>query len=271
VQGSTGGPGPSGFQGTQGSTGGPGPSGFQGPVGPTGPTGPTGSPGPTGAPGPTGPTGPGGYTGVPGPTGGTGPTGPAGRQGPQGGPGPSGFQGPTGSPGPTGPGGATGPTGPTGPPGASGSTPTSSSYTVSLLNVGPTSSAPAGYVYATSAVVASYSDKRLKDIIGNIEDALEKVMSLSGIYFTQNRHAEKFGYERDLNRQVGVIAQQIQTHIPEIVVPAPFDLDENGNSKSGKNYLTVHYDKLVPVLVEAIKEQQQTIAKLMEKVNGNSK
>jgi hypothetical protein len=92
---------------------------------------------------------------------------------------------------------------------------------------------------------------------------------LSGIYFTQNRHAEKFGY-KDYTRQVGVIAQQIQTHIPEIVAPAPFDIDANGISKSGQNYLTVKYEKLIPVLVEAIKEQQKEIAKLMEKVNGNS-
>ena len=67
-----------------------------------------------------------------------------------------------------------------------------------------------------------------------------------------------------------MIAQQIQTHIPEIVAPAPFDVDKDGKSISGDNYLTVRYEKLIPVLVEAIKEQQREIATLMEKVNGNS-
>jgi hypothetical protein len=132
-----------------------------------------------------------------------------------------------------------------------------------------TPAGPAGTIQATSEIIAFYSDRRLKTNIRNIDNALEKILSLTGIYFTQNRHAEKFGYT-DYTRQVGVIAQQIQTHIPEIVSPAPFDVDENGNSKSGHNYLTVDYEKLIPVLVEAIKEQQREIAKLMEKVNGNS-
>ena len=126
-----------------------------------------------------------------------------------------------------------------------------------------------GTIQASGEITAYFSDRRLKTNIRNIENALDKILSLSGIYFTQNRHAEKFGFS-DYTRQVGVIAQQIQTHIPEIVAPAPFDMDENGNSKSGHNYITVHYEKLIPVLVEAIKEQQKEISKLMEKVNGNS-
>jgi hypothetical protein len=129
---------------------------------------------------------------------------------------------------------------------------------------------PTGTIQASGDITAYFSDRRLKTNIRNIDDALNKILSLTGIYFTQNRHAEKFGYS-DYTRQVGVIAQQIETHIPEIVAPAPFDVDENGNSKSGHNYLTVRYEKLIPVLVEAIKEQQKEIAKLMEKVNGNSK
>jgi len=50
--------------------------------------------------------------------------------------------------------------------------------------------------------------------------------------------------------------------LPEIVVPAPFDIDENGGSKSGLNYKTVHYDKLVPLLIEAIKELKVEVDEL---------
>jgi hypothetical protein len=92
---------------------------------------------------------------------------------------------------------------------------------------------------------------------------LEKVLNITGIYFTQNRFAEKFGY-KNYDRQIGVIAQQIQQFAPEITKPAPFDLDENGNSISGQNYLTVQYEILVPILIQAIKEQQIEIKKLMD-------
>ena len=42
--------------------------------------------------------------------------------------------------------------------------------------------------------------------------------------------------------------------MPEAIALAPFDNDGTGKSKSGENYLTVHYEKLVALLIEAIKE-----------------
>jgi hypothetical protein len=45
---------------------------------------------------------------------------------------------------------------------------------------------------------------------------------------------------------------------------APFDIDKDGNSISGENYLTVKYDKIIPLLINAIKEQQIEINKLKE-------
>ena len=63
--------------------------------------------------------------------------------------------------------------------------------------------------------------------------------------------------------QVGVIAQDVEKVLPQIVTPAPFDIgrDENDNeySISGENYKTVQYDKIIPLLIEAIKEQQKII------------
>ena len=61
------------------------------------------------------------------------------------------------------------------------------------------------------------------------------------------------GYNND-NRQVGVSAQEVQKIMPEVVTTAPIS-DE---------YLTVKYEKLVPLLIEAIKEQQTQIEELKD-------
>jgi hypothetical protein len=105
----------------------------------------------------------------------------------------------------------------------------------------------------------------LKKNIETIDNCLEKITSITGIYYTQNRFAEKFGY-KDYRRQIGVIAQQIKPFAPEIVKIAPFDQDDNGNSKSGENYLTVQYERLIPMLVQSIKEQQIQVKELLKKV-----
>jgi hypothetical protein len=80
-------------------------------------------------------------------------------------------------------------------------------------------------------------------------------MSLSGFYFTPNQIAQDFGYE--LKQEVGVSAQEVQAVLPEAVAPAPIS-DE---------YLTVRYEKLVPLLIEAIKELKQELDELKAKVN----
>ena len=89
---------------------------------------------------------------------------------------------------------------------------------------------------------------------------------MTGITYTQNKLAEKFGYN-DYSRQAGLIAQQVQVSVPEVVEAAPFDHD----NKSGQNYLTIRYDRLVPIVVQAIKEQQVRIDVLMKKLENRSK
>ncbi|MNR01314.1 hypothetical protein D3C85_1171140 [compost metagenome] len=70
--------------------------------------------------------------------------------------------------------------------------------------------------------------------------------------------------------QLGLSAQEVQAILPEVVVMAPFDRQvlEDGTevSKSGEDYLTVNYAKIVPLLVEAIKEQQIQIDNLIQKL-----
>jgi hypothetical protein len=134
------------------------------------------------------------------------------------------------------------------------------------LAVGNTTpSSTIGEIRATNAITAFYSDRRLKTNIKKIDQALHKVKQLSGVVYTQNELAQTFGYN-DYSQQVGVFAQDVQQVQPEAVKPAPFDIDENGQSKSGENYLTVQYEKLVPLLVEAIKELSDELDKIKQQL-----
>jgi len=121
------------------------------------------------------------------------------------------------------------------------------------LGIGTAASGTAGEIRATNAVTAYYSDDRLKTKLGNIEGALAKVKTLSGFYYEANETAQALGYKP--KREVGVSAQSVQAVLPEVVVPAPID----------EQYLTVHYDKLVPLLIEAIKELEAKVAALEAK------
>mgnify|MGYP003348102075 CR=1 FL=1 len=125
-----------------------------------------------------------------------------------------------------------------------------------------------GNITATGSITAFYSDERLKANVQPIENALDKVNKIRGVRYTQNKLAEEFGYN-DYNPQVGVIAQEVQAVLPEVVSIAPFDMDINGNSKSGENYLTVKYEKIVPLLIQAIKEQQSSIDELLQYIKDN--
>jgi len=129
------------------------------------------------------------------------------------------------------------------------------------FSVGTTADPGAGAIYATGNITAYYSDARLKTVSGKIENALDKVAQLSGVYYTNNSVAKSFGYDSD-EVQVGVLAQDVEAVMPEIVKAAPFDLDENNNSKSGENYKTVQYEKLIPLLIEAINELRAEVKAL---------
>jgi hypothetical protein len=138
------------------------------------------------------------------------------------------------------------------------------------LNVGSASGATTGQIRASGNITAYFSDERLKTKIQILENCLERIQAWSGIYFTQSKLAEKYGYN-DYSRQVGLVAQQIKVTAPEVVAPAPFDIDENGKSKSGHDFLTVQYEKIVPIIVQAIKEQQLKISELLNKVENRNK
>ena len=111
-----------------------------------------------------------------------------------------------------------------------------------------------GDVVAAGDVVAYYtSDERLKDNIEVIKGSLDKIGEIRGVEFDWNDKSP--GWARERGHDVGVIAQEVQKVVPEIVV----------ERKSG--YLGVDYKRLVPLLIESVKELKQEIEDLKKKVN----
>lgn len=107
---------------------------------------------------------------------------------------------------------------------------------------GPVSS---GNLYVRGDIYAFYtSDERLKDNIVRIPSALDKVVSLSGNIFEWNEKSGKSGED------VGVIAQEVQRVLPQAVI------------QRDTGYLAVGYEKLIPLLIEAVKELKQEIEDL---------
>jgi hypothetical protein len=94
-----------------------------------------------------------------------------------------------------------------------------------------------------SGTVTANSDEKLKDNIKTIENALEKTLNLRGVEFDRIETGD---------HQIGVIAQEVEKIIPEVVYE-----NENGIK-------SVAYGNLVGLLIEAIKEQQSEINNLKE-------
>ena len=130
---------------------------------------------------------------------------------------------------------------------------TGNNYQVNSLGIGTAASGTAGEIRATNNITAYYSDDRFKTNLGNIPNALDKVQTLNGFYYEANELAQSYGYEKKM--EVGVSAQQVQAIMPEVVAPAPID----------ENYLTVRYERLVPLLIEAIKELKAEVDALKGK------
>jgi hypothetical protein len=120
-------------------------------------------------------------------------------------------------------------------------------------------------------VIAYASDKRLKHNIKSIENPLSKIISLKGMTYDWNDVGKEYGWDPGNEREVGIFAQDIQAVLPEAVRLAPFDQEHDGNgnfySKSGNNFLTVKYEKIVPLLIEGIKEQQLQIEELKNRIS----
>jgi hypothetical protein len=126
---------------------------------------------------------------------------------------------------------------------------TTSNVQHASLGIGMAASGTAGRIDATNDIVAySSSDRRFKENITPIENALEKINQIGGYEFDWNEETKiEHGYE---GHDLGVIAQEIEAIAPELV-----QTRENG-------YKAVKYDKLVSVLIQAIKELSAKIDRL---------
>jgi hypothetical protein len=115
-----------------------------------------------------------------------------------------------------------------------------------------------GGITCEGDITAFYSsDQRLKTNIELIDNALSKVCDISGVTFNWNSLAASLNNENPKDttiREAGVIAQEVQKVLPEVV-----NERENG-------YLSVKYEQLVPLLIEAIKELSNKVEKLERKV-----
>ena len=105
------------------------------------------------------------------------------------------------------------------------------------------------------------SDDRLKTNKSPITEALKKVNSINGFTYNWNDKAKDL---LDLNSnklQIGVSAQEVQKVLPEVVKSTqPINTDEE--------ILVVSYEKLVPLLIEAIKQLSDKVDSLEERLNN---
>ena len=117
-----------------------------------------------------------------------------------------------------------------------------------------TNSTTAGRIDASNDIVAfSTSDRRLKENIINIDKAIDKVNKLNGVKFNwKEEHFEVHGYE---GNDVGVIAQELKEVLPEAI------------RENVTGYLSVRYEKIIPLLIEGMKEQQIEIDTLNKQIS----
>ncbi len=102
-----------------------------------------------------------------------------------------------------------------------------------------------GYLHASGDILI-VSDKKFKDDIRVIPDAMEKITELRGVTFTRSDQCTD-------KRFTGVIAQEVQAVLPEAV-------------NVHRDHLSVSYGTMVGLLIEGMKEQQETIEKLSREV-----
>ena len=121
------------------------------------------------------------------------------------------------------------------------------------LGIGMDPSYTTGEIVAAADIIAyASSDKRLKENIKPIENPLGKIAQISGNTFDWIENSEVHSHK---GSDIGVIAQEIEAVLPELVTTR-----ENG-------YKAVQYDKVVALLIEAVKEQQTQIDELKSKLN----
>ena len=148
---------------------------------------------------------------------------------------------------------------------------TSSSVTSSSLSVSSSASIQSlsasgtltvsGSIVCTGDITAFASDIRLKTNIEPIENALDKVCKLHGFTYNFNEIGQSLGFDGDIVH-AGVSAQDVREVLPEVVRSAPANI----HGAIENDYITVQYEKLVPLLIEAIKDLNAKVDYLEQKL-----
>ena len=111
------------------------------------------------------------------------------------------------------------------------------------------------------AFAAQASDDRLKTNRSPISDALNKVNSINGFTYNWNNKAKELLDMNTTELQIGVSAQEVQSVVPEVIKTRKVP-------KSDEEILIVKYEKLIPLLIEAIKELSDKVDSLEERLNN---
>ena len=141
-----------------------------------------------------------------------------------------------------------------------------------VIGLGSNDVTTGGAVNVHGNITAFTSDRRLKENVRVIDSPLSKIMKINGYYFDWNEKSREFGLKpRFEKNDVGFLAQEVQEIIPQIVAPAPFDqkmhpITNEYSSISGDDYLTVQYERIVPLLLEAIKELKGEVDDLKNQI-----
>ena len=104
---------------------------------------------------------------------------------------------------------------------------------------------------AGDVIAFSTSDKRFKNNIKPIKNPIDKILQIGGYTFNWNKKQNTYN-----GNDIGVIAQEIEKVLPEVV------------TKRDDGFRAVKYDKIVPLLIEAIKDQQKQIDNLKKLINA---
>lgn len=103
----------------------------------------------------------------------------------------------------------------------------------------------------------TYSDRRYKENIEELEDGLSKVLALKPVRYTYKPEIDLSG-----KPQLGFIAQEVQSIIPEAITDTDTDMVDGVPVTTQNEYLGMEYIKIIPVLTKAIQEQQEIIESL---------
>lgn len=115
---------------------------------------------------------------------------------------------------------------------------------------------PSNILAAGEVTAYSSSDRRLKKNIKSISNSLDLIEKLNPVQFKWNKKAKELNKEKDERNNYGLIAQEVEEILPELVHPI-YD-----------KYKSVDYEQLIPILIQSIKELNDKINVLQNKINA---